>query len=160
MKKLLIVSDTHGNKKELEKLLPLIAENDYFIHLGDGAWDVRALSKEYPDKIYSCVGNCDLFIPYADEGTIDVEGVRIFYTHGHKYGVKDSLDALAYKAREKDCDIALYGHTHIPLISEIGGVTLINPGTLKHPLNAGGSYGYLVINGKKFTPVIVGESFH
>ena len=157
MKRLLIVSDSHGNVKALETLLPLIRENDYFIHLGDGAWDVRPIAKEYPEKVYSCVGNCDLFIPYADEGVLDVEGVRIFYTHGHKYRVKSSLDALAYKAKEKDCDVALYGHTHTPLISEIGGVTLINPGTIKYPLHQGGSYCYLVINGTKFTPVLVGE---
>ena len=43
MKKILILSDTHGNGKALEKLSPLVAENDYVIHLGDGVGDMRVL---------------------------------------------------------------------------------------------------------------------
>ena len=34
MKKLLIISDSHGNRKGVEKLMPLIAENDYVVHFG------------------------------------------------------------------------------------------------------------------------------
>ncbi len=160
MKKLIIVSDTHGSVKGLDKIYPLIVENDYLIHLGDGCNDVRQARMEYPEKVYQCAGNCDFFCPLPAEDILAVEGVRILYCHGHTYGVKSSLTKLALAAKEKECDIALYGHTHNALISEINGVTLINPGSLRMSAGEGGSYCYLVINGKKITPVLVGESVY
>ncbi len=157
MKTLIILSDTHGSRKGLDKIAPLIAENDYLIHLGDGVGDVAALANLYPDKVYRCAGNCDLFSPLPTEGVLEVERVRIFYCHGHRYGVKGDLWALAQAAKARDCDIALYGHTHIADIREVDGVTLINPGTLRLSSESGGSYCYLVIEKNKATPVLVGE---
>ena len=158
MKKLIVISDTHGSQKGIEKLAPLIAENDYVIHLGDGAGDMREISKLYPDKVYVCAGNCDFFSVLPDEGTMDVEYLKIMYCHGHKYGVKRDLETLAKVAKEKGCDVVLYGHTHRPLISEMDGVTLINPGSLRYPAGEGGSYCYLVVEKSKPTAVIVGET--
>ena len=157
MKKLIIVSDTHGSVKGLDKIHSLIAENDYLIHLGDGCNDVRRARMEYPEKVYQCAGNCDFFCPLPTEEILEIEGVRILYCHGHTYSVKTNLETLANAAKKKDCDIALYGHTHQALISEIDGVTLINPGSFRFPAGEGGSYCYLVINDKKITPVLVGE---
>lgn len=157
MKKLIIMSDTHGSSKGIEQITPLAAENDCIIHLGDGAGDVRSLVREYPDKVYVCAGNCDFFSPLPEEGILEVERVRIFYCHGHKYGVKRDLYALAQAAKEKDCDVALYGHTHIARIDKIDGVTLINPGTFRLPTDIGGSYCYLIVHKNEVTPTIVGK---
>ena len=41
MKTIVVISDTHGHRAGIEKLKPLFAENDYIIHLGDGASDMR-----------------------------------------------------------------------------------------------------------------------
>lgn len=158
MKKFVIVSDTHGNRKGLESLTPLIAENDYIVHLGDGVGDMREIMSEYPEKVYLCAGNCDFFSPFSQEGEIGVESIKIFYCHGHKYGVKSGLQALAEESKRRGCEIALYGHTHRAKIEEIDGITLINPGALKAPVGKGGSYCYLVVNKDKCTPVLVGES--
>ena len=157
MKKIIIISDSHGNVQAIEKLMPLIAENDYLIHLGDGSADLRQVWKEYPDKIYQCRGNCDGLSPTPSEGILDVEQISIFYCHGDAYGVKSGLGALAKEAKKRNCEIALYGHTHKAQITEIDGVTLINPGYMKRKVGEGGSYCYLVVNKDKFTPVIVGE---
>ncbi len=157
MKTLIVVSDTHGKSAGIDKLRPLIVENDYLIHLGDGAGDVRALFGEFPDKVYVCAGNCDFNSPFPSKGVIEVERVSIFYTHGHNYGVKSGLGVLARETKKRGCAVALYGHTHSADISEIDGVTLINPGTLRSPVGEGGSYCYLVVNKDKFTPVIVGD---
>ena len=85
--------------------------------------------------------------------------VKIFFCHGHRYGVKTDLNALAQEAKRRDCQIALYGHTHIAQITVIDGVTLINPGSMRFAPGKGGSYCYLVINKDTFTPVIVGEQY-
>lgn len=158
MKTMIVLSDSHGNAKGIEKLNSLFAENNYIVHLGDGEGDMRKVRSEYPDKTYVCRGNCDFFSPIPEDGEIEVENVKIYYCHGHRYGVKSQLTRLAEEAKRRDCDIALYGHTHNARIDEINGVTLINPGSLRRAVGEGGSYCYLVINKDKFTPVIVGES--
>ena len=37
MKTFVVLSDSHGRKKNVEKLLALFAENDFVVHLGDGS---------------------------------------------------------------------------------------------------------------------------
>ncbi|MBQ8658700.1 MAG: metallophosphoesterase [Clostridia bacterium] len=158
MKKIVVISDTHGNLGGIEKLAPLMAENDLVVHLGDGGSDLRTFTANFPEKAYVCRGNCDFFSAYPEEGVLEVERIRIFYCHGHTYGVKSGLWGLAREAKRRDCQIALYGHTHTALITELDGVTLVNPGSLKRAVGEGGSYCYLVVNKEKFTPVLVGES--
>ena len=158
MKRLIAVSDSHGNAKAVEKLLPLIKENHYFIHLGDGLTDIRKVLEEFPKKTCFCKGNCDFYAGVSDEEILEVEDVKIFYCHGHRYGVKGGLSALAQRAKSLGCKLALYGHTHCAGVSEIDGVTLVNPGSLKYAYGEGGSYAYIVVNGEKITAVIVGES--
>ncbi len=160
MKKLIIISDTHGSNKGLDSIAGLIAENDFIIHLGDGATDMREIRARYPDKVYACSGNCDFYSPIPDDGILHVESLSIYFCHGHRYGVKTDLHALAQAAKSRGCEIALYGHTHTALISEIDGVTLINPGSLRYPVGKGGSYCYLVINKDTATPVLVGEQYY
>lgn len=158
MTKIIVISDTHGGVAALHKLRQIIAENDLCIHLGDGVGDLRELSKEFPEKIYSVRGNCDFFSALPAAGELDAEWLKIFYCHGHEYGVKSGLDRLAAAAKSRGAQIALYGHTHQAAATEIDGVTLINPGSLKRPVGEGGSYAYLVVNKDKFTHVLVGES--
>ena len=157
MKTLIVISDTHGNKKGVEKLKPLFFENDYAVHLGDGFSDFKEIFNEVPEKCYFCKGNCDFFAALPEEGILEIERVRILYCHGHRYGVKGTLASLAKRAKELDCTVALYGHTHLPAIKELGGVTLVNPGSLRFCVGEGGSYAYLVIHGDKVTSVLVGE---
>lgn len=38
-------------------------------------------------------------------------------------------ESLANYARELDCDILVYGHTHQPKVSSFSGKFLVNPGT-------------------------------
>ncbi|MBQ7369406.1 MAG: metallophosphoesterase [Clostridia bacterium] len=158
MKRLIIVSDTHGNVKGVEKLLPLIKENHYFLHLGDGIRDLAPALEVASKKTYFCKGNCDFIGSVPEDGILEIEGVRIYYCHGHQYGVKQSLLSLALATKSRGCTVALYGHTHLPAIDEWEGVTLINPGSMKFSAGEGGSYCYLVVNGEKITPVIVGEN--
>ena len=52
MKKIVVLSDTHGNYSSLEKLLPIINENDILIHLGDHDSDLKFFQREIKSKIY------------------------------------------------------------------------------------------------------------
>lgn len=152
MKTFVVLSDSHGRKSAIDKLKPLFAENDYLIHLGDGAADMREIFSLYPDKTYICKGNCDLFYG-TDEFVLQEEGVSILCCHGHKYGVKSGFKKLAAHAKERGCTAALYGHTHCADVCEVDGVLCINPGSLG--AHSGASYCYLVAHKGKLTPTIV-----
>ena len=152
MKTFVMLSDSHGRRGVVEKLSPLFAENDYIVHLGDGAGDMREITERYPEKTDVCKGNCD-FVHALEETVIEAEGVSILCCHGHKYGVKSGLAKLAARAKELGCEVALYGHTHRAEIENVDGVLCINPGSAGAYANA--SYCYLVLHNGKATPTIV-----
>ena len=149
MKKIIVVSDSHGNRQAIDSLDPIFAESDLIIHLGDTSSDGGYIRKNYPDKTVVINGNCDIMSVGEKEKILNCEGVNIFCCHGHIYSVKSTLVRLAQRAKELGCALALYGHTHDAREDEIDGVTLINPGTLSRYSQK--SYAYLVINGNKFT---------
>lgn len=152
MKTFVIVSDTHGRRKNVDKLMPIFAENDYVVHLGDGAGDLRDFYRENSEKTIILKGNCD-FSYALEEYVIEEEGVRILCCHGHRYGVKSGTERLAEHAKECGCEIALYGHTHRAAIKMVDGVLCINPGSLG--AYADPSYCYLVLHRGKPTATIV-----
>lgn len=152
MKTVIVLSDSHGRRGVIEKLFPLFAENDYIVHLGDGASDMREVSGRYPEKVYAVKGNCD-FSRGIGELVLEAEGVRMLLCHGHAYGVKSGLSRLVAHAKELGCSVALYGHTHYAAVEEIDGVLCINPGSAGS--HASPSYCYLVVHGEKVTAKIV-----
>lgn len=103
---------------------------DMIIHLGDHSSDCDVLRSEFPGiPLYSVRGNCDLGSSAPDTDYVQVGPVKVFITHGHLYNVKWSVLQLAYAAREADCGVAMFGHTHDPFNEEFSGVRLLNPGT-------------------------------
>lgn len=151
MKTFIILSDSHG-RAGVGRVRHLFGENDYIIHLGDGSSDMRPIVTMYPEKTYVMKGNCD-FSYGLDEYVIEAEGVKILCCHGHRYGVKHGLDRLVARAKELDCDIALYGHTHIANIETVDGVLCVNPGALGD--YAEPSYCFMAVHAGKATPTIV-----
>lgn len=104
---------------------------DVIIHLGDHERDAESIRREFPDiPLYNVCGNCD-FAPAAPTADIVQLGpVKAFITHGHLYHVDyDRVDSLVYAAQEQGAKLAMFGHTHRPLYQEVGGVTVLNPGT-------------------------------
>lgn len=153
MKSITVLSDTHGNAGGIEKLDGIFSESDYIIHLGDTSGDGAKIAKKYPDKTFLVNGNCDVLRCGENELVIEVEGVKIFATHGHLYSAKSTLLKLAKRAKELKCKLALYGHTHRAGEDEINGVTLINPGTMSRYSRQ--SYCYIVVNADKAVAKIV-----
>ena len=152
MKTFVILSDSHGRYKNVQKIAPLFSENDYIVHLGDGSSDMRPYLSQYPEKLFVMKGNCD-FSYGMEETVIEAEGLSVLCCHGHRYGVKRGLETLAARAKELNCEIALYGHTHRAGIETVDGVLCINPGSVGE--YAAPSYCYLVLHKGKATPTIV-----
>ncbi|MBD5632338.1 MAG: metallophosphoesterase [Clostridia bacterium] len=153
MKTVFILSDTHGNRRDIDKLNDIMGETDYIVHLGDTSSDGSYIRAKHPDKTYLVNGNCDPVKLGENELVLEIEGVKVFATHGHLYSAKSKLTLLAARAKELGCAVALYGHTHRAREDFIDGVTLINPGAMSRYCDQ--SYCYMVINGGKFTHKIV-----
>ena len=155
MKTVIVLSDTHGNRKIIQKMYPLFAENDYIIHLGDGNRDMEDIYHDFPEKTFVCQGNCDFSTSFSQVSwEIKIENSKLFCAHGHRYSVKTSSVELKKEAFARQCNVALYGHTHIANIEKDGDLTVINPGNAQ-PYESTPSYCYLVINGDKVTATIV-----
>lgn len=129
MNVLYAVSDTHGDTQNYIKLLELTKDADVYAHLGDYARDGARLKALSLKPTYIIKGNGD-FGGEVSEEIVNVGGIRVLLTHGHRYRVKTGLMQLMYRTLELDCGAAIYGHTHIPDISFQNGVYLICPGTL------------------------------
>ena len=127
MKKITVISDTHGNISALEKLLPIMKESDYVFHLGDFNKDIKLYEKELGGRVYSVLGNCD---GGGSDCVLEIDGVKILLTHGDRYGVKQSNYKLSLAAKELGVKVVFYGHTHDAKIEEIDGITLVNPGCM------------------------------
>lgn len=153
MKTIVVISDTHGNRRVIDNLHGVLEESDYIIHLGDTSADGAYIKSKYPDKTYLVNGNCDPVKLGENELVLQIENVKIFATHGHLYSAKHTLSKLAAKAKELNCEVVLYGHTHKADEREIDGVMLINPGTASKYSQK--SYSYLVVNDRKTVCKIV-----
>lgn len=128
--KILVCSDSHGNK---QALLDAVhdAGPDMILFLGDGERDCAAVRLTYPEIPLRAVrGNCDAFSMEADNDEFVAEGKRIFMTHGHLYGVKYSLDSVMNAALLRRADILLFGHTHVPYHKTFQELLIVNPGSI------------------------------
>lgn len=123
---------------------------DLLVHLGDHYEDGMSLENQTDIKVIAVKGNCDSHVKAQDEIILEIGPHKILLVHGHQYGVKADLGKLYYKALESNCDIALFGHTHVPIKIQHGGVLMMNPGSLGFP-RAGqkASYGVIELDGKE-----------
>lgn len=141
-----VVSDTHRVIKYIDLAKELIEGADVLIHLGDNIDDVEVLERGFEGKVYAVAGNCDYSTKYPKETIIEVNGRKIFFTHGDLYGVKNSLNNIYYRGKELDADIVLFGHTHEQIIEENRGIILMNPGSISLPKFKGRYVGFIDIN--------------
>ena len=132
--KIVVFSDSHGNPMPLKKIIKANQDADMFIHLGDGEGDVEEISKAIEDKRFLHVtGNCDWQSKCSYEKIAICNGRRIFCSHGHRYGVKGGLAMLIDNAKASQADIALFGHTHCPVVDYLDGIYVMNPGSVSFP---------------------------
>jgi len=129
MKKLLVVSDSHGKTEALLEAAKR-EKPDLICHLGDYESDARVLTLNFNCSVHVVCGNCDFPPREASEKELLCEGVRIFMTHGHTYGVKNGLERLLTAALYRETDLLLFGHTHREICGSVEGMTVVNPGSV------------------------------
>ena len=146
MTKLLILSDSHGSTQAVRRILAAEKDADAVIFLGDGLPDLELALTEAPKtRVYSVAGNCDFGALEPLDGLAAFDSVVIFYTHGHMYGVKYDLDTLAEAAAARGAEVALFGHTQIPMEEQHVTVLLFNPGSCGRGYTGPDTYGVLTL---------------
>ena len=149
MLRILVMGDSHGRNENVELAIEQVREEigefQMLIHLGD-VGDAREIESLAGVPCYIVRGNTDYDAKLLNTNVIEAGGHRIFATHGHLYQVDMRLDLLRFAALENDCDIAMYGHTHVPYLEEDpDDVTILNPGSISKPRQVDHRYTYMVM---------------
>ena len=150
--KILVVSDTHRYQGNLYELFEELDDIDYVIHCGDveGCEDEIESVCEVP--FVAVAGNNDFCSFLPRDRVLEFEGHKIFVTHGHMYNVSSGLWRIIDEAKDRGCDVALFGHTHRPTYSTDGELQIMNPGSISLPRQASGNPTYAILEleeGKK-----------
>lgn len=153
--RLAVISDTHGRSSLIYRVLRRESEAKEVFFLGDVVSDVKKIMPEFPDRVFHIVhGNCDYFSDYPLFDIAEYKNVSVFFTHGHRYGVKSGVDGMLSAAKGVGASIALYGHTHIASAVYKDGVYLINSGSLALPRDGKPSYAVIDIDEKGILPAV------
>lgn len=138
VKKVVVMSDSHRNDQNVEKVIRQQPHADAYLHCGDFCGDSRV----FPE-ISIVLGNCDYDLSLPRKMITHFEGVGIFMVHGDK--IYDRNRTLARWAKENNCQIAVHGHTHSCVDEVVNGIRILNPGSLS--MNRDGSpLSYIVID--------------
>lgn len=146
--KILIVSDTHRKDDNLKRVIEEQAPIDMLIHLGDAEGSDVLVDSWVNEgcRLAMVLGNNDFFSSLDRELELELGPHRALLTHGHYYNVSLGPELLYREAVDRGCDIAMYGHTHRPLLEKIGNVTVLNPGSLSYPRQEGRKPSYMVMD--------------
>lgn len=152
----IVFSDSHGDVRPMEKALTAVSGFDAIIHLGDIERDAVWLERNYGRyPIYSVLGNNDFFSSRPTEAVVELEGVRLYLCHGHTRAVRRGHESLIAAAKARECQAALYGHTHVPIDAVENGVKIFNPGSCSLPRNGLPTFGILEIENGECRSVVV-----
>ncbi len=127
---ILVFSDSHNMLSEMEKATGK-HNIDRIIFLGDCVEDAEYLKKIFPQKTIMIIkGNNDLWSEYPEKIITEIEGHKIYCSHGHKERVKIDISLLKQSAKHENCDVALFGHTHFQKAKKEDEILFLNPGSI------------------------------
>ncbi|QTM98568.1 YfcE family phosphodiesterase [Sediminibacillus dalangtanensis] len=129
-----ILSDTHMPRmaKKLPRQLKTGLENaDLILHAGD--WQTVELLEELQEyaPVIGVTGNVDrneLKERLNRKEVMERNGITIGITHGDgKGGTTEKRALTAFQSHP--VDMIIFGHSHIPVLKQVNGITLFNPGS-------------------------------
>ena len=113
MAKYLVFSDSHGRDEKMLDIIKRHKEAEGIFFLGD--------IENYGDRLRNSIPG----------------PVYMAMTHGHRQHVNMGIDTLKYWALEKEADIVMYGHTHVPFVEQSSSMTILHPGSISRPRQSG-----------------------
>lgn len=147
MAKYLVFSDSHGRD---EKMLMIVDrhkdEIEGIFFLGDMENSGDMLRNSFPGPVYMVRGNCDWSLQAPAFQVFRLHGHTVAMAHGHRQHVNMGIDTLKYWAQEKEADVVMYGHTHVPFVEQTSVMTVLNPGSISRPRQSGHIPTYAMID--------------
>jgi putative phosphoesterase len=117
-----LIADTHGLMRP--EAAQALAGVDLILHAGDVGGRAVIAWLEAIAPVRAVSGNTDGHGEYPASFACLLEGTRIHVSHGHEVG-RPTPERLAAKYT---ADVIVYGHTHRPLVQNVGATLVINPG--------------------------------
>ncbi|MFV0395808.1 MAG: metallophosphoesterase family protein [Coprobacillaceae bacterium] len=139
MKKIVVMSDNHGQHEMIKMIRNQESDADFFVHCGDTEAKSDILKGWIAVK-----GNNDWMSDLNEEEIFNVDETGVFVCHGHRLPFFDRDEVIIEILRKTKCQILLCGHTHVPEHTIIDGYHIINPGSTSLP-RRGSAKGYCVI---------------
>ena len=133
--KVLVITDTHGAVRRLREIFAREQHYACCIFLGDGERDLAPYFPRPGVTLLAVRGNNDRPSSLPLILTAEVGGKKLFLTHGKGLHCKRDLSELCEIAHYAKADIALFGHTHLPLQAHDNGMLIFNPGSVYGPRN-------------------------
>ena len=131
--RILVVSDNHGRDGNLVDAIQREGKLDLALHLGDSEFPAGALGSYFDCPLVAVGGNCDFGSGLAISERVEIPGHRLFLSHGHYFDVRWGLEDFMDVAKGAGADVAVFGHTHVPMLEKRSGLTILNPGSLELP---------------------------
>lgn len=143
--KILIVSDTHRQNKNVLEVVGKVKPIDLLIHCGDVEGGEEIIAQAAGCPVQMVQGNNDFWSNMPREKEFTIGNYKVWLTHGHNYYVSMNYEIIKQEARARDVDIVMCGHTHKPVIDIFPGITLINPGSMSFPRQEGRKPSYIIM---------------
>lgn len=143
--KLVVISDVHHDIARLERILPVINSADYLIFCGDGINDIMYVRGKITVPILCVRGNNDINVNITELVTTVFGNTRVLVTHGHRQNVRQGMTNLLCLAKQKNCHLVFFGHSHSYFDAVADGIHFINPGAL-----CNGTYALVAGDGVNF----------
>ena len=127
-----IVSDTHlprGARELPAGCSALLAAARAIVHAGDFTELSVLAHLEALAPVHAVHGNCDvheIVRALPARATVEIDGRRIGVVHDA--GPREGRHARLL-AWFPGCDVIVYGHSHQPELSRVGGAWVLNPGS-------------------------------
>jgi putative phosphoesterase len=129
------LSDTHCRQqpKLTSHLRTAIRDADRLLHCGDFTTAaVYSYFQGLAEDLVAVTGNRDqrpLREKLPTETTAEWNGLTFVLVHGHRH----DRTAMSMLARQEGADVVVTGHSHRPVIEELGEQLLVNPGSHADP---------------------------
>ena len=95
MKKIVVMSDSHGYHQMINRVKELEPDGDYYVHCGDSE------AETYMMQDWLCVkGNNDWYSDFPNQIKFKVEDLNFLVAHGHRFGYMDHETSMIYTLQE------------------------------------------------------------
>lgn len=144
--KIMIISDTHKEKRNFYRVLEREGKIDMLVHCGDLSEDETVFQEMVGCPVEAVAGNMDFCSRLPGEKVFQIAGYKVFLTHGHLYGAHFDDTELIRAGEAEGADIVMYGHIHCPVLKKRENMVILNPGSISFPRQQDRRPSYAIMN--------------